>query len=150
MPENFTIRQAARRCAVTNGAQHLPGAHRAAFGRNSKIAVTLVENASFTDVEWLRGRMAAPQPLEAGVTLTAEPRQTAGALDGDLRVQSTCGGQTFPHDFRTEQAGVVLSRVVCMMCGTVRIEQAVDRTAAVSWSRTDYEIADRFYRELVS
>ncbi len=83
------------------------------------------------------------------MTLTAETRRAAETLDGS-RAPATCGGRTFPHEFETEQAGVVLSRVVCIMCGTVRIEQNLDRTTAVAWSRTDYEIADRFYRELVS
>lgn len=61
-----------------------------------------------------------------------------------------CGGDEYPHDFVTEQAGAALSRIVCTMCGTVRIEQQMDRNLVMSWSRTDYEIADRFYRELVS
>ena len=54
------------------------------------------------------------------------------------------------HQFATEQQGAALSRVDCSLCGAVRIEQSLDRNLVLVWSRTDYEIADRFYRELVS
>ncbi len=54
------------------------------------------------------------------------------------------------HDFVVEQEGDVLSRVVCSDCGEVRIEQVIDRNFVLVWSSGDYQIADRFYRELVS
>ena len=72
------------------------------------------------------------------------------AAQGQPSPSSACGGDVYPHQFVTEQAGAALSRIVCSMCGTVRIEQRLDRNLVLTWSRTDYEIADRFYRELVS
>jgi hypothetical protein len=107
-----------------------------------------------------QGRMAAPQPLEdeRSMTMMAHTETGDPAVDrrgpehGEDRAQESagCGGDAYPHQFVTEQAGAALSRIVCSMCGTVRIEQRLDRSLVLTWSRTDYEIADRFYRELVS
>jgi len=92
------------------------------------------------------------------MTMTAHSGHAHDVSSGTRRINdealaegqsARCGGATYPHHFRTVQAGVALSRVVCTMCGTVRIQQT-GRNLVVSWSRADYEIADRFYRELVS
>lgn len=91
------------------------------------------------------------------MTMTAHPRQTHDTVPNARRMTDVtegqtarCGGAAYPHQFQTEQAGVALSRVVCTMCGIVRIRQQAERNAVDAWSRVDYEIADRFYRELVS
>ena len=89
------------------------------------------------------------------MTTTADLRQARDAqvyagTDDDRRRTQQCGGDAYPHNFVTEQEGTALARIVCTHCGTVRIEQQLDRNLVLTWSRADYEIADRFYRELVS
>ena len=82
--------------------------------------------------------LIAPAGLE-GPVRTAKPRTE------ELSV-SACD----QHDYVIDQKGDVLSRMTCLRCSDVRIEQEIDRHLALVWSDEDYRIADRFYRELVS